>query len=74
VAQSDRLVWPVDEGPAEDYVLLTQHVFDVAAGSYVAEVGAVHRSAVDRDVLVGGPIGQTLRIPVTLAASGKAPA
>jgi hypothetical protein len=66
VAQSDRLVWPVDEGPPKDDLLLTQHPLDVPAGAYTAEIGAVHRSSADRGQLVGGPIGKPVRIPVEI--------
>ncbi|MFI5268045.1 MAG: glycosyltransferase family 39 protein [Chloroflexota bacterium] len=65
VAQSDRLVWPVDEGPAKDDLLLTQHLLDVAPGAYTAEIGAVHRSVTDRGQLVGPAIG-VIRVQVTL--------
>ncbi len=65
VAQADRLAWPVDEGPAKNDLLLTQHVLDVPPGSYTAEIGAVHRLAADRDKLVGPPVG-TARVPVAI--------
>jgi hypothetical protein len=65
IAQFDALAWPVDEGPARDDLLLTQHPLDVPPGAYTAEIGAVHRSAKDRGQLVGPPIGFT-RIPVTI--------
>jgi hypothetical protein len=65
VAQSDRLVWPVDEGPAKADLLLTQHPLDVPAGAYTAEIGAVHRAVKDRGQLVGPAIGVT-RIPVVV--------
>jgi 4-amino-4-deoxy-L-arabinose transferase-like glycosyltransferase len=70
VAQDDRLVWPIDEGPAKDDVLLTQHLLDVPPGTYTAEIGAVHRSVRDRAQLLGGPLGTlrlTLDIPLALA-------
>ncbi|MBV8084000.1 MAG: glycosyltransferase family 39 protein [Chloroflexi bacterium] len=66
VAQSDRLVWPVDEGPPKDDLLLTQHSLDVPAGAYTAEIGAVHRSSTDRSQLVGGPIGKPVRIALEI--------
>jgi 4-amino-4-deoxy-L-arabinose transferase-like glycosyltransferase len=65
IAQSDRLVWPVDEGPDKDDLLLTQHLLDVVPGAYTAEIGAVHRSVQDRGQLVGPAIGVT-RLQVTL--------
>ncbi|HVA26317.1 MAG TPA: glycosyltransferase family 39 protein [Chloroflexota bacterium] len=65
VAQSDRLVWPVDKGPAKDDLLLTQHPLAVPPGAYTAEIGAVHRSVMNRDQLVGPAIGVT-RLPVTV--------
>ena len=64
-AQSDLLVWPIDEGPARDDLLLTRHVLDAPAGAYTAEIGAVHRSITDRGQLVGAPIATT-RLTVTL--------
>ncbi|MGH2518322.1 MAG: ArnT family glycosyltransferase [Chloroflexota bacterium] len=66
VAQSDRLVWPVDEGPAQADLLLTQHPFSVPPGSYTAEIGAVHRSAANRDILLGQPIGGVVRLKLTI--------
>jgi hypothetical protein len=65
IAQSDRLVWPIDEGPAKDDLLLTQHPLDVPAGVYIAEIGAVHRSVKDRAQLVGAPIG-TARVQLVI--------
>jgi len=67
VAQADRLVWPIDEGPAKDDLLLTQYPLDVPSGAYTAEIGAVHRSAQDRSQLVGPPVGVT-RIQVQVPA------
>jgi 4-amino-4-deoxy-L-arabinose transferase-like glycosyltransferase len=66
VAQSDRLAWPIDEGPPRDDLLLTQHVLDVPAGTYTAEIGAVHRLVADRGQLAGPPIG-TARLQVTIS-------
>ncbi len=66
VAQSDRLAWPIDEGPFREDLLLTQHTFNLPPGSYVVEVGAVHRSIQDRGQLVGPPIGQVARIPISI--------
>jgi len=65
VAQADTLAWPVDEGPARDDLLLTQHRLNVPAGDYTAEMGAVHRSRADRGQLVGAPIGST-KVPVRI--------
>lgn len=63
VAQDDKLVWPVDDGPAKDDLLLTQHQLGVPPGSYTAEIGAVHRSTKNRSQLIGEPIG-AVRIPI----------
>ncbi|HEY8695449.1 MAG TPA: glycosyltransferase family 39 protein [Chloroflexota bacterium] len=68
VAQSDVQAWPVEDGPENDYVLLTQCPLDVAAGRYIAEAGAVHRSSEDPSKLMGGPIGNLARIPIELPA------
>jgi hypothetical protein len=66
VAQADILAWPVDEGPSRDDLLLSQHRLDVPPGSYLAEIGVVHRSSADRQQLVGPPVGVT-RVPVTIS-------
>ncbi|HVA26087.1 MAG TPA: glycosyltransferase family 39 protein, partial [Chloroflexota bacterium] len=71
VAQADVQAWPVEDGPQNDYVLLTQCLLNVPPGSYTAEAGAVHRAADDPSKLVGGPIGQVARIPLELPASGN---
>ncbi|MFI5268060.1 MAG: glycosyltransferase family 39 protein, partial [Chloroflexota bacterium] len=71
VAQSDVQAWPVEDGPQNDYVLLTQCPLDLPPGRYTAEAGAVHRSADDPSKLMGGPIGSDARIPLDLTASAS---
>jgi 4-amino-4-deoxy-L-arabinose transferase-like glycosyltransferase len=69
VAQADVLAWPVEDGPAHDYQLLTQCPLRLPPGRYTAEAGAVHRSASDPSTLLGGPIGQVARIPIEVAVT-----
>jgi len=70
IAQSDSDAWPAEDGPG-DYLLLTQIRLDLPPGAYSADVGAVHRSAADPRQLAGGPIGQPVRLPIEVAASGS---
>ena len=70
VAQLDALAWPAEEGPADDYLLMTQVALNVAPGRYSAEAGAVHRSSANLGQLIGGPIGEVARIPIEIPGNG----
>ncbi len=75
VGQSDHLVWPVVrlegsdlmlDGLATRDLLLTQSVIDVPPGQYTAVLGVAHRSWEDRSQVIGGAIGQELRLTVSV--------
>lgn len=65
VAQADTLAWPLD-GEPRPHLLLSQHAFAVPPGTYVAEIGVVHRAVADRRQLVGGTVGDVVRLEVAV--------
>jgi hypothetical protein len=66
VAQADTLAWPLDGQARNRGLLLTHHTFALPPGTYIAEIGAVHRSRSNRGQLEGGTIGDVVRIEVVL--------